>query len=95
MRAACLDDETCERWYQTFLEQLRHDNVIKDDPAEGRSGKSFDDCVDSFLSLTAAVAFVDGIAHVHQGKDPNDGHIVGPGLPKLTKENDGSQEVST
>lgn len=95
MRAACLDDETCERWYQTFLKQLRHDNVITDDPAEGRSGKSFDDCVDSFLSLTAAVAFVDGIAHVHQGKDPNDGHIVGPGLPKLTKENDGSQEVST
>jgi hypothetical protein len=95
MRAACLDDTTCERWYETFLKQLRRDKVITDDPAEGRSGKSFDDCVDSFLSLTAAIAFVDGIAHVHQGNDPYDGHIVGPGLPKLTEQNDGSKEVST
>jgi hypothetical protein len=77
------------------LSNLRHDKVITDDPAEGRSGKSFDDCLDSFLSLTAVVAFVDGIAHVHQGNDPSDGHIVGPGLPKLTKQNDGAKEVRT
>jgi hypothetical protein len=81
MRSAHLDANTSDRWYETFLKQLRHDNVITDEPAEGRSGKYFDDCVDSFLALMAAVAFVDGIAHVHQGNDPYDGHIVGPGLP--------------
>lgn len=89
MRAACLDHKTCERWYEAFLGQLRHDKVVTDDPAEGRSGKSFDDCVDSVLSLTAAVAFVEGIAHVHQGNDPSDGHIVGPGLPKLKTQGEG------
>ena len=92
MRAARLDEVTCERWYETFIEQLRHDQVITDDPAEGRTGKTFDDCVDSLLSLTAAVAFAQGIAHVHQGANPRDGHIVGPGLPKSTNHNEGSTE---
>jgi len=46
----------------------------------GFTGKSFDDAVESVLSLTAAMAFADGTAHIHRGTDPEDGHIIGPGL---------------
>lgn len=80
-RTVSLEPAVCERWFTAFIERLRLDKVVTDNPAEGRSGKAFDDCVDSVLSLTTAVAFVEGIAHVHQGHDPSDGHIIGPGLP--------------
>ena len=48
---------------------------------EGVTGKCFDDAIDSMLSLIAAASFLDGRAHLHQGDDPQDGHIIGPGLP--------------
>jgi len=86
LSAASLDAATCERWLSSFFDRLKEDLVVTDDPAEGRSGKKFDDCMDSVLSLTAAVAFAEGKAHVHQGDDPEDGHIVGPGLPPIEGE---------
>ncbi len=94
MRAASVDSKTCELWCESFLARLRLDKVVTDDPAEGRSGKSFDDCVDSVLSLMAAVAFVEGVAHVHQGDDPSDGHIVGPGMPTLAQQQEGDNRAS-
>jgi hypothetical protein len=48
---------------------------------EGKTGKGFDDAIDSMLALISAMSFVDGSAHIHQGKNPMDGHIIGPGMP--------------
>ncbi len=81
LKTALLDDQTQTRWLETIAEFLRKDGVITEKPPEGKSGKKFDDAIDSVLSLTAAIALANGAAHVHQGDEAEDGHIVGPGLP--------------
>ncbi|MBN9519458.1 hypothetical protein J0H58_13200 [bacterium] len=67
-------------WLSRFWDWLSKDEVVVTG-VEGATGKCFDDAIDSVLSLIAAVSFIDGSAHVHQGDDPQDGHIIGPGLP--------------
>jgi hypothetical protein len=80
----CLDVAglNSERWLTAFWSWLSSDQFFKSGvEGVGVTGKCFDDAIDSMLSLIAAVAFIDGHAHVHQGSDPLDGHIIGPGLP--------------
>ena len=76
-------------WLSSFWKWLTTEQVIVGG-IEGVTGKSFDDAVDSMLSLIAAVAFVDGNSHLHQGENPLDGHIIGPGFPKERKQDDPS-----
>jgi len=46
-----------------------------------RGGKLLDDVIDSMISLGTALAYSSGKAHVWQDPlDPDDGHIIGPGL---------------
>jgi len=73
-----------DAWMAPFWNWLVQDRSIVSG-AEGVTGKTFDDAIDSMLSLIAAVAFVNGCAHVHQGDDPQDGHIIGPGMPHTTE----------
>ncbi|MCE9557116.1 MAG: hypothetical protein K8T91_27530 [Planctomycetes bacterium] len=68
-------------WLIAFWEWLSNDQTFALDNRFGKTGKCFDDSIDSMLSLIAAVSLVDGQAHVHQGNPPQDGHIIGPGLP--------------
>jgi len=67
-------------WVDAFWNWLNQDKDVVRGP-RALSGKALDDAIDSMLSLVAAIAFADGNAHMHQGHDPSDGHIVGPGLP--------------
>ena len=85
LNAASLDDRTINRWLSSFGQWLHNDGVVTDDPAEGAAGKKFDDAMDSVLSLAAAVGFVEGAAHIHQGA-VEDGHIIGPGVRWSGKE---------
>ena len=80
MRVAGLPNDVQDDWHQTVVNHLRAEGILTDAPSVGRTGKKFDDCIDSFLSLMAGVAFADGRAHVHLGEDHEDGHIVGPGF---------------
>jgi hypothetical protein len=82
MRAAAIGEACSRRWLNAIIERLRGDGIL--DPQGsmiGVPGKPLDDCIDSFLSLMACVSFANGTAHVHQGADSSDGHIVGPGCP--------------
>jgi len=46
-----------------------------------RGGKLLDDVVDTMLCLGTAISFCSGGAHVwHDPEQPEDGHIIGPGL---------------
>jgi hypothetical protein len=47
-----------------------------------RRGKPLDDLVDSMNCFLTAVSFARGRAHVWLGNDPQDGHIIGPGLQR-------------
>jgi len=67
-------------WFDAFWQWLREDAAFVRG-SEGITGKGFDDAIDSMLSLVAAAAFASGNAHVHQG-NPDDGHIIGPGLAR-------------
>lgn len=78
--SAGMDPETRSSWLHDFGQWLAADGVFDDDSKIGCTGKSFDDAVDSVLSLSAVIAFVTGNAHIHQGIDPEDGHIIGPGI---------------
>jgi hypothetical protein len=71
-----------DEWFESLWNWMlsEHGRVRCDHTNEGKTGKCFDDAIDSMLSLVAAAAFVDGRAHMHQGDDPADGHIIGPGL---------------
>jgi hypothetical protein len=71
-----------DEWMSAFWGWLSKDRLVVSG-VEGKTGKCFDDAIDSMLSLIAAASYVDGHAHVHQGDDPMDGHIIGPGLPPL------------
>lgn len=82
---AGLDEQTASEWGNAFWDWLIADgHGVEEDGQVIRPGKAFDDPVDSILSLYAAVAAVNGCAHVHMGSDPADGHIIGPGLTELT-----------
>jgi hypothetical protein len=81
-KATQLPDDTVDSWLQSFRDWLILDGTLNKNTGHGVTGKKFDDAVDSVLSLTAAVAMVQGVAHVHQG-DPDDGHIIGPGLMEV------------
>ena len=70
------------RWLSALWDWLSKEEMIVSGN-EGKTGKSFDDAIDSMLSLIAAVSFVDAHAHIHQGDDPLDGHIIGPSLSRL------------
>lgn len=72
-------------WLSAFWGWLSKDRLFMSG-REGKTGKGFDDAIDSMLSLIAAASFADGCAHVHQGSDALDGHIIGPGL--LTRKAD-------
>ncbi len=80
----CLDMAglNADGWLSAFWGWLSKDKLFVSGH-EGKTGKGFDDAIDSMLSLIAAASFADGHAHVHQGDDPLDGHIIGPGLPLL------------
>lgn len=86
LSAAGLSDETITRWHSQFLSWLVSDQTFNASTKIGRTGKKFDDAIDSVLSLSAVVGFVEGHAHIHQGLDPKDGHIVGPGLLSIGTE---------
>ena len=79
--AARLHEQTQQQWLSSFHRHLIHQQVYNPATDVGVTGKRFDDAVDSVLSLSAAVAITDGVAHVHQGSNPLDGHIIGPGHP--------------
>jgi hypothetical protein len=68
-----------EAWFSSFWKWLSADQFVVSGGV-GTTGKCFDDAIDSMLSLIAAASLVDGHAHVYQGDNPQDGHIVGPGL---------------
>ena len=78
-KVAGIEHECLTRWCSNFRRWLIDDGVFDETSKTGRTGKYFDDSVDSVLSLSAAVAFALGKAHVHQGSDTDDGHIIGPG----------------
>lgn len=78
--AAGLPERICESWLRRLGEWFVEDGVLDEDTGVATAGKKFDDAVDSVLSLSAAVAAANGKAHIHEG-DPQDGHIIGPGLP--------------
>lgn len=74
-----------EGWLDHLWEWLENDEGIVHS-CEGRTGKRFDDAVDSMLALLAATALADGIAHVHIGECSHDGHIIGPGLSSASSD---------
>jgi hypothetical protein len=51
-----------------------------------RRGKPLDDLVESMNCFLTAVSFTHGRAHVWLGDDPNDGHIIGPGVSNPDEE---------
>lgn len=79
LSAAGLSNETITCWHNQFLSWLVSDQTFNASMKIGKTGKKFDDAIDSVLSLSAVVGFVEGHAHIHQGVDPKDGHIIGPG----------------
>lgn len=76
---AGIDDDTRLSWVDKIKQWLADDGVFDEKTGIGFTGKRFDDAIDSVLSLAAVVGFVNGNAHIHQGLDPEDGHIIGPG----------------
>lgn len=84
MSLAGCDDSLISDWTLSFRSWLENSTCFDKRVSIGFTGKAFDDAVESVLSLTAAMAFVDGKAHIHSGTDPEDGHIIGPGQAKLS-----------
>ncbi len=85
MLLAGCDDSLISNWTLSFKTWIETNSTCFDNVARiGFTGKAFDDAVESVLSLTAAMAFVDGKAHIHSGTDPEDGHIIGPGQGKVS-----------
>jgi hypothetical protein len=87
LEAAGLPDETITSWQSCFQNWLIEDKTFDAEKGIGTTGKQFDDAIDSVLSLAAVVGFVQGKAHIHQGDDALDGHIIGPGLQPVEVEN--------
>jgi hypothetical protein len=79
-RTALVDCNCRSRWLGDVRQWLAADGVFDKNTLIGKTGKQFDDVIDSVLSLSAAVAYAMGTAHIHQGTDPEDGHIIGPGI---------------
>ncbi|MDA8745244.1 hypothetical protein N9N28_11470 [Rubripirellula amarantea] len=84
MSLAGCDDSLISDWTLSFKTWLENSTCFDKEAGIGFTGKAFDDAVESVLSLTAAMAFVDGKAHIHSGTDPEDGHIIGPGQVKVS-----------
>ena len=80
LKLAGLPASAIDTWQEAFAEWLTRDGVFDASTKVGQTGKQFDDAIDSVLSLAAVVAFTEGRAHIHQGPDPKDGHIIGPGI---------------
>jgi hypothetical protein len=82
LRAGGLQASDCHRWLEQIQQWFIEDGVY--DPAQNVActGKKFDDAIDSVLSLSSAVALANGAAHIHQ-RDPQDGHIIGPGTSTI------------
>jgi len=78
--AAGLPADVRARWLNSVSSWLVADGVLDEKTGIARTGKQFDDSIDSVLSLAAAVGIVLGQAHIHQGEDPADGYIIGPGI---------------
>ena len=77
------------KWYalvQRALDWLQADPTWQTFDGYYRGGKLLDDVVDSLLCLATALSYAHGQAHVWQDEQqPDDGHIIGPGLlPKNT-----------
>jgi hypothetical protein len=79
LQAAGISQETIESWQSRFQNWLIEDKTFDSEKCIGTTGKQFDDAIDSVLSLATVVGFVEGNAHIHQGADRLDGHIIGPG----------------
>ncbi|MDZ4849990.1 MAG: hypothetical protein SGI77_11950 [Pirellulaceae bacterium] len=80
MTLAGATDKLVASWTSQLQDWLEQSVCFDRNRQIGFTGKAFDDSVESVLSLTAAMAFADGNAHVHWGNDPEDGHIIGPGF---------------
>ena len=94
LTSAGLSKETISCWQIGFTEWLINDQTFDPCRKIGSTGKQFDDAIDSVLSLSAVVSFVNGRAHIHQGADPEDGHIIGCGLRGAGNENPADEIVS-
>ncbi|NDE34901.1 MAG: DUF429 domain-containing protein [Gammaproteobacteria bacterium] len=73
-----------EEGWETILERslswLLADNEWAQS-AEYRGGKLLDDAIDSLLCLAAAIGYAKGECHVYVDElNPDDGHIIGPGV---------------
>lgn len=84
MSLAGCDISLISDWTWSFKTWLESSTCFDKEGGIGFTGKAFDDAVESVLSLTAAMAFVEGKAHIHSGTDPEDGHIIGPGQVKVS-----------
>jgi hypothetical protein len=73
--------EVFRDWMTDLTKHVLNDDLITD-AAGGRArrGKPLDDLVESMNCFLTAVSFAQGRAHVWLGDDPQDGHIIGPGL---------------
>lgn len=79
LRIAGLPEDKITCWQNQFAKWLISDQTLDAATKIGLTGKKFDDAIDSVLSLSAVVGFVEGHAHIHLGDDSKDGHIIGPG----------------
>jgi hypothetical protein len=73
-------------WMSDLTRHVLADPLVTGKPGaplralRARRGKPLDDLVESMNCFLTAVSFARGHAHVWQGDDPYDGHIIGPGL---------------
>lgn len=75
------DKSMFDRWLADLTVALLSDSMITaPDGNIARGGKALDDMVESVASFFIAVCLALDRAHIWEGSDPNDGHIIGPGL---------------
>jgi hypothetical protein len=67
-------------WMADLTRHLLADALVMEDCRRACRGKPLDDLVESVNCFLTAVSFVRNKAHVWIGKDPADGHIIGPGV---------------
>lgn len=66
-------------WIEQTIVKLVSDPMLRNYDGNLKRGKLFDDIIDAVNCLFTAVAFCQNSAHVWEGSDPQDGHIIGPG----------------
>lgn len=74
-----------DQWKKMVRNELIHQMLSRKDwrniDGSYKGGKFLDDVVDSAICLATALSYANGTAHVwHDLNNPNDGHIIGPGL---------------